>query len=223
MTRRSSTRRPSRRHLLAACAAVLLLAAGAAPGQGQDQGQGQGEDSVRKGHFAIDNPAELGAERAEAVFRRIERDMQSAYAVSGLPAAERYHRGWRVNGAPYRSGPHGERFVNHWVNAKAAVYAERPGPWPELPEGALLAKDSFTVTDRGQVHTGPLFLMEKMAAGFSEATRDWRYTLVMPDGSLYGRTGGAGAGKVGFCADCHDDAVPAGGGAPLWGLPDGVR
>jgi hypothetical protein len=219
MIRRVTARAGRRRGIpIAAALAAALFAAGTPP-----TGPAAGQDAVRKGHFAIDNPAELDPARAEAVFRRIESELRAAYALSGLQAARRYHQGRRVNAAPYRSEPHGQRFVNHWANARAGVYAERAGPWPELPEGALLAKDSFTVTDRGQVHTGPLFLMEKMAEGFSPPTRDWRYTLVMPDGSLYGRTGGAGAHRVAFCADCHNDAVPEHGGAPLWGLPEGLR
>ena len=39
----------------------------------------------------------------------------------------------------------------------------------------------------------PLFLMEKMPAGFSYVTGDWRYIMIMPDGSLFGETRGDGA------------------------------
>ena len=45
--------------------------------------------------------------------------------------------------------------------------------------------------------------MEKMEAGFDPDTGDWRYTLIMPTGRVIGTTGGKGAAKVGFCADCH--------------------
>ncbi|MFQ5745262.1 MAG: hypothetical protein ACE5HV_17025, partial [Acidobacteriota bacterium] len=50
---------------------------------------------------------------------------------------------------------------------------------------------------------GPLFLMEKMPAGFSPETGDWRYTMIMPNGSVFGATKGRNADKVQFCADCH--------------------
>ncbi len=45
--------------------------------------------------------------------------------------------------------------------------------------------------------------MEKMAPGFSPAGGDWRYTMIMPDGSLFGTTNGEGSSNVTFCSDCH--------------------
>ncbi len=45
--------------------------------------------------------------------------------------------------------------------------------------------------------------MEKMAAGFSDDTGDWRYTMIMPDGSLFGVTKGEGAERVEYCIGCH--------------------
>jgi hypothetical protein len=89
-----------------------------------------------------------------------------------------------------------------------------------MPEGAVLAKDSFTVTGQGDVFTGPLFLMEKMRPGFSAASRDWRYTMIMPDGSLFGTTDGEGSDKVEFCAHCH---ATAGGTDDLFFVPEQYR
>ena len=77
-----------------------------------------------------------------------------------------------------------------------------------MPEGSVLAKDSFEVTTRGDVVTGPLALMEKMEPGFDPESRDWRYTMIMPDGSVFGTTKGEGSARVEFCAECHR----AGGG-----------
>ena len=45
--------------------------------------------------------------------------------------------------------------------------------------------------------------MEKMAPGFSNATLDWRYTMVMPDGSLFGVTKGKNSERVEYCIGCH--------------------
>lgn len=50
---------------------------------------------------------------------------------------------------------------------------------------------------------GPLFIMEKMQAGFNAESGDWRYTMIMPDGSVFGTTKGRGAAKMKFCAECH--------------------
>jgi hypothetical protein len=102
---------------------------------------------------------------------------------------------------------HGDRYINHYANPLAKSYGQK-GDAP-MPVGAVLAKDSFTVTSQGDVFTGPLFLMEKMAPGFSAETRDWRYTMIMPDGSLFGRTNDEGSERMAFCASCHKTAGDA--------------
>jgi len=38
--------------------------------------------------------------------------------------------------------------------------------------------------------------MEKMPSGFSYVTGDWRYSMIMPDGSLFGETRGANDERV---------------------------
>jgi hypothetical protein len=78
-----------------------------------------------------------------------------------------------------------------------------------MPEGAALAKDSFTVTADTAVFAGALFIMEKLAGGASPATGDWRYAMVMPDGSYFGDTTGDNAEAVGFCHDCHQAKAEA--------------
>ena len=96
---------------------------------------------------------------------------------------------------------------NNYANSEANAYG-REGAGP-MPEGAVLAKDSFTVTRQGDVFTGPLFLMEKMPPGFAPDSRDWRYTMIMPDGSLFGTSKGEGSDRVEFCASCHATAGDA--------------
>ena len=73
----------------------------------------------------------------------------------------------------------------------------------KMVRGGVLAKDSFTVTPQGKVSVGPLFLMEKMKAGFNKASSDWRYTLIMPNGQTVGTTNGKGSKNVKFCISCH--------------------
>jgi len=70
----------------------------------------------------------------------------------------------------------------------------------------MIAKDSFVVSPAGSLSGGPLFLMEKMGAGFNEDTGDWRYTMITAGGKLVGTTGGDGDSAVQFCADCHASA-----------------
>ena len=110
---------------------------------------------------------------------------------------------WAVyNKRPYVSDTHGGRLVNNYASAKARNYGkyEKSG---KIRAGAILAKDSFTVTKDGRAGVGPLFLMEKMSKGFSKASHDWRYTLIMPTGAIVGTTNGKGSANVKFCIECH--------------------
>jgi hypothetical protein len=152
-------------------------------------------------HFRVPDPVRLSDADALSIYERIRGDMAAAYRLSQDPVATRFPKWRRYNRVPYLSTTHGDRYINNYANAKADAYG-RGGTGP-MPEGAVLAKDSFTVTRRGDVFTGPLFLMEKMPSGFSGETRDWRYTMIMPDGSVFGTTDGAGSERVEFCATCH--------------------
>ncbi len=153
-------------------------------------------------HFRVERPADLSGQDASSIYDRIVGTMAAAYRLSGNAASKSYRDWRRYNRVPYRSATHGERFVNNYGNGLAKAYGsfESAGP---MPKGALMAKDSFAVTAHGDVFSGPLFLMEKMAPGFSPANNDWRYSMIMPDGSLFGETGGPGAARVKFCHTCH--------------------
>jgi hypothetical protein len=63
--------------------------------------------------------------------------------------------------------------------------------------------------------------MEKMAEGFDAASDDWRYAMIMPDGSLFGMTGGQGSQNVQFCAECH--AIVADDQDSLYFMPEEFR
>lgn len=171
-------------------------------------------------HFRVEHPAALSGADALAIYARIRDDMVAAYRLSGDPVADSYRRWRRYNAVPYRSAQHGERFLNNYANEVAADYGrfEDAGG---LPVGAVVAKDSFTVTRRGDVFSGPLFVMEKMPTGFDPEARDWRYTMIMPDGSLFGRTGGEGDARVRFCVSCHKAAGSA--QDHLFFVPEGYR
>jgi hypothetical protein len=146
--------------------------------------------------------------------------MRDRYAQSGDPLFSAYQDWKRFTRQPYRAGSHGERFVHHYVNEPAEIYGdyEKAGP---LPTGSIVIKDSFTVTKRGQVMFGPLFLMEKMSDGFRSAAGTWRFMMLRPDGSVVGLTGGTNEAAVRFCAECHARA-----GAEqdfLYFMPDEAR
>ena len=163
------------------------------------------ESAKPKRHFRVERPADLTDADALTIYTQILDEIVAGYALSRDPTASNYRNWRRFNKAPYRSATHGERYINNYGNAKAAAYArfEASGT---MPTGAVLVKDSFAVTQRGDVFTGPLFLMEKMPAGFNPKSRDWRYSMIMPDGSLFGETKGQGSARVEFCITCHKSA-----------------
>src|SRR3546814_5580762 len=46
-----------------------------------------------------------------------------------------------------------------------------------MPPGGTIAKPSFTISPNGNVQLGPLFLMEKMEAGWHPESKNWRYKI----------------------------------------------
>ncbi len=145
---------------------------------------------------------ELTGAKAQAAYDCMRDALSAGYATSGLEVAKSYG-GWKTyNKQPYGSATHGSRFVNNYGNTKANSYGEYESAGV-MRKGAILAKDSFLAKPDGALSPGPLFVMEKMARGFSADSGDWRYTLVMPNGTVAGTTNGEGAASVTFCAECH--------------------
>jgi len=180
---------------LIAAAALLAVAFVLRPAVGQDE-------DVPVGHFTITNPASLTKSQAEAIYQKVFEQMARGYQVSHRREAMEYVKWTRYNTAPYVSATHGARYVSNYANAKAKAYAkyENAGTFPV---GAIIAKNSFTATDDGQLHAGPLFTMEKMPASFNAESGDWKYVMIMPDGSFFGETNGEGSENVRFCIGCH--------------------
>lgn len=128
--------------------------------------------------------------------------MKAAYGKSGLKVAQEYG-GWKnFSRVAYTSATHGNRFVNNYANAKGANYGKYEDSGP-MPVGTYLVKDSFTVANDGKVAVGPLFIMRKMKAGWEPASGDWKYAMVMPNGSYFGETKGRNAQNMAFCHECH--------------------
>ncbi len=162
-----------------------------------------GEKELRpSGHLKIENPNQLSLDEARRVYDSIADELSAGYALSREPGALGYRK-WRLyNKAPYLSATHGNRYVNNYANARAVGYgALRKGE--RLPEGSILAKDSFTVTSDGEIFAAALFIMEKLAPGKSPGTGDWRYVMILPDGSYFGDTEGDNAADVAYCHVCH--------------------
>ncbi len=211
------TRPPGAARLLAGGCAIMamVLLAAAQPGRAQEGGPTK--------HFSVDNPAELSDADAEDIYRRLTAPLHKGYGLSNHPVARAYQSWSRYNTAPYRSETHGERFVNNYANGTGRAYGAY-GAFEDagaLPAGSIVAKDSFAVTAAGDVFAGPLFIMEKMAPGFNAASRDWRYAMIMPDGSVFGVTKGPDSHRVEFCIACHARAGDE--NDHLYFLPDAYR
>lgn len=154
------------------------------------------------GHFRVADPADVGATEAEAIYQELVDSMAAGYKLSGSAYAADY-LGWtRFNTAPYRSVTHGRRYLSNYANAAGRAYGQFENAGV-MAVGAVLAKDSFSISKNGEVLPGPLFLMEKMPPGFNPDSADWRYTMILPDGSILGTTNGESSNTVAFCVPCH--------------------
>lgn len=129
--------------------------------------------------------------------------MTAGYAKSGNLWAKWYSQWKNFAKQPYVSATHGNRFVTNYASKKARDAYGKFENAKSMPQGGILAKDSFTVTPDGRVSAGPLFLMEKMGGNFHKASGNWRYTLIMPNGQVVGTTKGKGDKNVKFCITCH--------------------
>ena len=186
-----------------AIAAAALVGIALLDGNPASGGENPASDAATpKAHFKVVRPADLLPNTAETIYQNIRGDIAAGYALARLPTTRGYISWRRFNKAPYRSATHGARYVNNYANRLGETYGQFEDAGP-MPKGAILVKDSFAATADGAYFAGPIFIMEKMAAGFSQASGDWRYTMVMPDGSIFGETRGANAGNVAFCIGCH--------------------
>ena len=148
--------------------------------------------------------------------------VQAAAVPDEVAEVARSYQAWtQVNTAPYVSATHGSRYVNNYPGPEAAEAYRKFEEIGAMPAGGRIAEDSFTVAPDGRVAVGPLFIMEKMAEGFNEGSGDWRYAMIMPDGSLFGVTNGPGSQKVQFCAECH--AIVADDQDSLYFMPEEFR
>lgn len=184
-------------------AAAILLAFAVCSGRSDSRAESLGgaEIDAPHGHFAIADAANLDRDEAQLAYDSLINVMMRGYAASAEPTARRYIAWQRFNDAPYRSQTHGNRYVNNYGNADAAT-AGYGQPGQAMSQGTILAKDSFTATAAGRMWPGALFVMEKLGRGASPATADWRYLMIMPDGSTFGDSQ-VDPERMAFCHACH--------------------
>ena len=161
------------------------------------------QDTAETAHVAVENPAELTQEQANAIYDELKARLDALYAPADLDLIKNYQSWKRYNTAPYISATHGQRFVNNFVNEIGSDYGKLKSG-ERYPVGTVLAKDSITVTDDGKTFPGAMFVMEKLPEGRSPETADWRYVMVIPDGSVFGDTIGDEPELVEYCHVCHE-------------------
>ena len=196
-------RRGRRVHTTTAVAAAVAAVFVLQPAMFGTAADEQSANALRpKGHFKVERPANLFPNTAETIYQNIRVELAAGYAVARLGELRNYLSWRRYNSAPYRSATHGARYVNNYGNRLADAYGrfENAGP---MPQGAVVLKDSFSATADGAIFPGPMFVMKKMQPGFKPESGDWRYSMVMPDGSLFGETNGVNSESVEFCVGCH--------------------
>jgi len=161
-----------------------------------------GDAANPRRHYRLRDPKSLDPERAAEIYTIARAAMGIGYPLSGSPVARDYQNWRRYNSAPYLSASHGNHYLNNYANQLALAYGEFEAAG-RLPVGAVIAKDSFSVTNSGGILLGPLFIMEKMPPGFNDVSADWKYSLVRSDGTFFGETNGPGAERVEYCIACH--------------------
>ncbi len=164
---------------------------------------------------------ELSDKELEAAYQCLYPEMVAGYAKAGIPAAKGYMK-WatRFSRVPYESGTHGGRMVNNYSNSIGKKAYAKYEDLKKAPQGSVFIKDSFSVGSNGSLSAGPVFLMEKKQAGFDKKNGDWRYYMIMPNGTLFGTTKGKNSAGMKFCSDCHGLVADS---DFLYFLPEEVR
>lgn len=146
---------------------------------------------------------DMTAADAQAVYECLKDSMYANYNKGSkrwIPAEiVRDYKDWKLaSSAPAAPGFHGERYLVTRVNAVGYdAYTEFRDENVEIPAGTLISKESFDVADNGSAKAGPLFIMQKVAAGTSPETMDWYYMMISPSGAP------VAVNVITACSECH--------------------
>ena len=141
---------------------------------------------------------DLNDEQVQALYDCIKGKLRDGYAAKGGTNTKEYQSWKNASTLPAVNGTHGKRFLMTFVNdagyAEYTKFLEERGP---MPVGSIIAKESFNVSKKGKVKSGPLFFMEKVAAGGdADQYGNWVYSAFTPKGKVMKI-------KQKFCHDCH--------------------
>ncbi|KAA3620670.1 MAG: hypothetical protein DWQ08_15135, partial [Proteobacteria bacterium] len=151
-------------------------------------------DSPRR-HFRLRHPADAEPAELERLYQGIRGALAKLYSHGDASELTGYQDWTRFNRTPYLSKVHGNHYLNNYGNDLASSYADYPAIL-NFPPGAVLAKDSFAITESGAVLLGPLAVMVKMASGFNAVSGDWKFLQIQPNGEILGETNGPGSDRV---------------------------
>lgn len=160
------------------------------------------QEEERSAHVTVKNPAKLSHEEAEKIYDELREQLSTRYAVSNEKTVADYQSWKRYNKAPYLSATHGQRYINSYANALGKDYGTLEAG-KVYPEGTVFAKDSITITEAGSVFPGALFGMEKLGPGNDAAFADWRYFMILPDGTMFADSTGDDREGAVYCHVCH--------------------
>lgn len=178
-----------------------------------------GDSENPRRHARIRNTLSVEDSEAQRIYELIQGALELGYAASALPMTDNYQSFKKYNNSPYLSASHGNHYLNNYANEAAVSYGEFENSGP-LPVGAILYKDSFSIEENQQIILGPLFVMEKMPAGFNSTSGDWKYTQINPTGDVLGITNGTDSNKVEYCIHCH---ITRGDTDQLFYIPESYR
>jgi len=131
------------------------------------------------------------------LYNCIKSDLRKGYASQGNALAKAYQSWGAASTIPGGVGNHGSRFLTTFVNDIGYLeYVKFNDTDAKMPTGTIIAKESFNVTKKGMVKKGPLFFMEKVAAGTADKTGDWKFSMVSTKGKPMKI-------KQSFCYNCH--------------------
>jgi hypothetical protein len=130
-------------------------------------------------------------------------------SVGELTVGKGFESWKKVDTKTYLSRTHGKRFVRIHVNdiGYQAYISGKP-----MPVGSVVVKPSWQAKDGKPTDIkGPVFVMEKKAAGYDDENENWYYAIYWPDptpewkkklgGPIYWQSPSK---KVSYCIECHE-------------------
>jgi hypothetical protein len=140
---------------------------------------------------------DLSDDQVVELYECIKSKMRTGYTAVGNEWAAAYPEWGAASTVPGGVGNHGSRFLTTFVNDVGfSEYVKFNDEDAKMPVGTVIAKESFNVGKKGDVKVGPLFFMEKVAAGEADEFGNWVYSAVQPKGKPMKI-------KQSFCHDCH--------------------